>query len=120
VNWEIVSHVIPRLDGREQYDLKNGAAYRQGMFAASLRFYSGTFYVVVTPVNHNTRVYYSKDIHGSWQFHELNRAAFDPGLFIEPDGTGYIATSGGWDGHVTLLKLSADFSKVVESGGIFY
>src|SRR6516225_11427136 len=24
VNWEYVSHVIPRLDGNEQYDLKNG------------------------------------------------------------------------------------------------
>jgi beta-xylosidase len=120
VNWEIVSHVVPRLEGREQYDLKNGAAYRQGMFAASLRFYSGTFYVVVTPVNQNTRIYYSKDIRGPWQFHELNRPAFDPGLFIELDGTGYIATSGGWDGHVTLVKLNADFSKVVEARGIFY
>jgi beta-xylosidase len=120
VNWEIVSHVIPRLDGREQYDLKNGSAYRAGVFAPSLRYHDGTFYIAVTPVNQNTRVYYSKDIRGPWQFHELDRPAFDPGLFIESDGTGYIATSGGWDGHVTLLKLNADFSKVVEARGIFY
>jgi beta-xylosidase len=120
VNWEIVSHVVPRLDGRTQYDLKDGNAYRAGLFASSLRYHNGTFYVVVTPVNQNTRVYYSKDIRGPWQYHELDRAAFDPGLFIESDGTGYIATSGGWDGHVTLLKLSADFSKVVEARGIFY
>jgi Glycosyl hydrolases family 43 len=120
VNWEIVSHVIPRLEGREQYDLKNGGDYRRGVFAPSLRFYGGTFYIAVTPVNQNTRVYYSKDIGGPWKFHELDRAAFDPGMFIEADGTGYIATSGGWDGHVTLLKLSVDFSKVVEARGIFY
>ena len=46
--------------------------------------------------------------------------AFDPGLFIESDGTAYIATSGGWDGHVTLLKLSADLSQVVDARGILY
>jgi beta-xylosidase len=120
VNWEIVSHVIPRLEGREQYDLKNGTAYRAGIFAPSLRFHDGTFYIAVTPVNQNTRVYHSKDILGPWQFHELDRPAFDPGLFIESDGAGYIATSGGWDGHVTLLKLNAGFSKVVEARGIFY
>jgi beta-xylosidase len=120
VNWEIVSHAIPRLDGREQYDMVNGTAYRSGIFAPSLRYYNGTFYVVTTPVNQKTRVYYAKDIRGPWQFHELNTAAFDPGLFIEADGTGYIATSGDWDGHVTLLTLSADLSQVVASRGIFY
>lgn len=120
VNWEIVSHVVPRLEGREQYDLKNGAAYRNGIFAASLRYYRGTFYIVDTPNGLNTRVYYSTNIGGPWQFHELDRRAFDPGLFIESDGTGYIATSGGWDGHVTLLKLNADFSRVVDEHGIFY
>jgi len=120
VNWKIISHVVPRLDGRPEYDLKNGGAYRQGIFAPSLRFHNGTFYVAVTPVSQNTRVYYSLDIRGPWQFHELDRAAFDPGLFIDTDGTGYIATSGGWDGHVTLLKLNADFSEIVTSRGIFY
>lgn len=120
VNWEIVSHVVPRLEGREQYDMKNGTAYRAGIFASSLRYYHGTFYIVTSPVGQNARVYYSQDIHGPWQFHELDRPAFDPGLFIEDDGTGYVATSGGWDGHVTLLKLNADFSRVVGQQGIFY
>ncbi len=120
INWEIASHVVPRLDGREQYDMTNGTAYRAGLFASSLRYYHETFYVALTPVNQNTRVYYSKNIRGPWQFHELDRVAFDPGLFIEADGTGYIATSGGWDGHVTLLKLNADFSRVVEARAIFY
>jgi beta-xylosidase len=120
VDWEIVSHVIPRLDGREQYDMTNGTAYRLGVFAPSLRYHNGTFYVVTTPVKQNTRVYYSKDIRGPWQFHELDRPAFDPGLFIEAGGTGYIATSGGWDGHVTLLTLNSNYSQVVASRGIFY
>jgi beta-xylosidase len=120
VNWELVSHVIPRLEGRPQYNLKDGGAYRTGVFAPSLRFHDGTFYVVTTPVGQNTRVYFAKDIRGPWRFHELARAAFDPGLFIESDGTGYIATSGGWDGHVTLLKLNRELSQIVDARGIFY
>lgn len=120
VNWKIVSHVISRLDGRAEYDLQNEGAYRQGVFAPSLRYYAGTFYIAVTPVKQNTRIYYSKSITGPWAFHELDRQAFDPGLHIEPDGTGYVATSGGWDGHVTLLTLSRDFSKVVDAREIFY
>ena len=120
VNWEIVSHVVPRLEGREEYDLKNGGSYRKGVFAPSLRYHNGTFYIAVTPVNQNTRVYYAKNVVGPWQFHELDRQAFDPGLHIEPDGTGYIATSGGWDGHVTLLTLNRDLSKVVKAQEIFY
>jgi beta-xylosidase len=120
VNWEYISHVVSRLDGSPKFDLENGGSYRNGFFAASLRHYKGTFYVVVTPVGLNTRVYYSKDVRGPWQYHLLDRAAFDPGFFIEDDGTGYIATSGGWDGHVTLLKLNEDFSRVVDAKPMFY
>jgi len=120
VNWEIVSHVVPRLEGREQYDLKNGTAYRVGIFAPSLRYHEGMFYIALTPVGQNTRIYYAKNIEGPWQYHELDREAFDPGLYIEPDGKGYIATSFCGDGHVTLLKLSSDFSRVIESQPLFY
>lgn len=120
VNWEFASHVVPRLEGREEYDLKNGGAYRSGVFAPSLRYHAGTFYVVVTPVGQNTRVYYSKNARGPWQYHELNRAAFDPGMFIEADGKGYIATSGGWDGTVTLLTLNTNFSRVISEQKIHF
>ncbi len=120
VNWEYVSHVIDRLDGRPEYDLQGGTAYRSGVFAPSLRYYQGTFYVVVTPVNQNTRIYHANDAHGPWQYHELDRGAFDPGLFIDDDGKGYIATSGGWDGTLTLLELNEDFTKVVNAKEVYY
>ena len=121
VNWEIVSHVISRLDGSPQYDMTNGTAYRNGVYAPSLRYYDGTFYVVVTPNGMNTRVYYASNASGPWQCHPLSVSAFDPGLFIETNGVGYIFTSGGWDGHVTVHTLNADFSQVVAtSNNVFY
>jgi len=120
VNWEIVSHVVQRLDGDEKYDMINGTAYRKGIYAPSLRYHNGTFYVVVTPVGQNTRIYHTRAIEGPWKYYELDRDAFDPGFFIDDDGIGYIATSGGWDGTVTLLTLNKDYSKIVDSKEIFY
>lgn len=120
VNWEIVAHVVPRLDGREQYDMKNGTAYRNGVFAPSLRYHEGTFYLAVTPNGQKTRIYRAPDVRGPWQMNELDRGAFDPALFIEADGTGYIVTSAGWDGTGTLLTLDATFSRVVAEQKIFY
>ncbi|ACB76517.1 non-reducing end alpha-L-arabinofuranosidase family hydrolase [Opitutus terrae] len=120
VNWEIVAHVVPRLDGREQYDLTNGTAYRNGVFAPSLRYHNGTFYLAVTPNGQKTRIYHASDVRGPWEVNELDRAAFDPALFIESDGTGYIVTSGGWDGTGTLLTLDPTFSRVVAEQQTFY
>lgn len=122
VNWEIVSHIIPRLEGAKDYDLDGGVSYRNGVFAPSLRYHKGTFYVAVTPNGHGqkTFIYSAKDPCGPWTGRELDRAAFDPGLFIDEDGKGYIMTSGGWDGTATLLTLSDDFTKIVGEKKVYY
>ena len=122
VNWEYCSHVISRLEGADHYDMEQGTAYRGGVFAPSIRYHNGTFYVVVTPNGNNqkTRIYHSNNPAGPWEYHELDRSAFDPGFFIDDDGKGYIATSGGWDGTLTLLALNEDFTKVVDSKKVYY
>jgi beta-xylosidase len=120
VNWDIISHVVGRLDGLPGYDLGRGNGYRKGLYAASLRHHAGTFYIAVTPVGQNTRIYYARDIRGPWKFHELDREAFDPGLFIENDGRGYIATAYNGDGTITLLTLAKDFSRVVDARKTHY
>ena len=56
----------------------------------------------------------------SWKRHVLDDSAFDPGLFFDDDGTPYIFTSGGWDGHVALKTLSPELDKVVASKKLFY
>ena len=120
VNWEYMSHVIDHLDGRPEYDLQGGTAYRSGVFAPSLRYYQGIFYVVVTPVGQNTRIYSADDARGPWSYHELSQQAFDPGLFIDDDGKGYIGTSGSWDGTLTLHALNEDFTEIVDSRKVYY
>ncbi|HNX05900.1 MAG TPA: glycoside hydrolase 43 family protein, partial [Opitutales bacterium] len=120
VNWEIVGHVMPVLEGGPEYELQNGGAYRHGVYAPSLRHRDGVFYLAVTLVGHHTRIYYSSDIRGPWQFHELECDAFDPGLFFGRDGTPYIASSSCADGHVTLFTLTNDCSKVDDARPLFY
>ncbi|BCU78097.1 glycoside hydrolase 43 family protein [Luteolibacter sp. LG18] len=120
VNWEILGHVVERLEGSEKFDLKNGNAYRGGIFAPSIRHRGGVFYVVVTPVGQNTRIYQTKDPKGPWTCHELDRPAFDPGFFIDDDGKGYIITSGGWDGTATLLTLNEDYTKVTSEEKVHF
>ncbi len=120
VNWRFVGHVIDRLEGRPQYDLKDGGAYRSGIFAPSLRHHDGMFYVAVTPVGENTRIYRARDPHGPWTMNRLTEPAFDPGLFFDTDGRGYIATSIGSDGTITLLSLSADLRRITDKRVIYF
>jgi len=120
VNWEIAGHVVPRLDGRKEYDLTGGTAYRAGFFAPSLRHRDGVFYLAVTPLGQNTRIYSARDVRGPWQGHELDRSAFDPALFIDRDGTAGIVTCGAWDGTGTLLTLDRDLTHVVRAQKIFF
>lgn len=114
VHWEIVTHLVPQLTGSQNYNITNGVQnYRNGIFASSLRYYNGTFYCVETPNGQATTIYYATNIAGPWQSHLLSMAAFDPGLFIDTNGTGYIVTAGGWQSNTTFLTLDAGFSQVV-------
>lgn len=121
VNWRLLGHVVPRLDPRPEYELRDGkSAYRQGLFAASLRHHAGMFYVVVTPVGRNARIYRARDPKGPWAMNELDRPAFDPGLVFDADGTPQIATSIGADGTIRLLTLDRDLRRIVADRKVGY
>ncbi|OAN62255.1 glycoside hydrolase family 43 protein [Sphingomonas sp. TDK1] len=120
VNWDILSHVIPRLDGRAEFDLKDGGSYRAGVYAPSLRYHAGMFYLAVTPIRQNTRIYRARDPRGPWTYVALDRAAFDPALFFDDDGQVYLATSIGSDGTITLHTLDKNVSRITASRVIYY
>ncbi len=117
VHWEIVTHLISQLTGSPNYNIGNGIQnYGNGVFASSIRYYNGTFYVVDQPNGQPTAtIFYSTNIAGPWQSHQLNVGAFDPGLYIETNGTGYIVTAGGWQNNTTFLTLNSSFSQVIAS-----
>ncbi|PZU56568.1 MAG: glycosyl hydrolase [Sphingobium sp.] len=113
INWRIATHVVPKLTGSDRYDLADGGAYRKGIYAPSLRYHQGRFYAVYTPVGQNSRIYSAPAIEGPWTMAELDREAFDPGLFFDTDGKGYIVTAySGGTGDITLLSLDDSYSRV--------
>ncbi len=120
VNWDIIGHVARQLDGASQYDLADGGAYRAGVYAPSLRYRDGTFYVAVTPVGRSTRIYSSRDPRGAWSYVELGQELFDPALFFDDDGGTYLASAIGTDGTVTLHTLDPAVSRIVSSRVVHY
>jgi beta-xylosidase len=62
------------------------------------------------PTFGSARIYYAANIARPWQYHQLNRSAYDPGFFIDADGTGYIFCG---NTHLSLLTLNSDYSQVV-------
>lgn len=111
VNWEKVSNIAASVDGGPAFDLKGATAYEDGFWAPSIRYSRGTFYVAVQPTFAAGRIYYASNPAGPWKFYQLDRGIYDPGLFVDTDGTGYIVC-----GHSpqSLMKLSPDFSRIVE------
>ncbi|MDE0947243.1 MAG: glycoside hydrolase 43 family protein [Sphingobium sp.] len=120
VNWQIAGHLMDRLEGNPRYDLSDGGDYRRGFFAASMRHHNGTFYVAVSPIGLNTRIYRAKSPTGPWTYTELDRHAFDPALFFEDNGQAYLITSIGTDGTVTLLTMNDDVTKITVSKVVHY
>jgi len=120
VNWDILSRLLPRLDGARTFDMAAGGSYRHGIYAPSLRYHAGTFYVAVTPVGQHTRIYRARDPRGPWTHVTLDRAAFDPALFFDDDGAVYLATSIGSDGTITLHTLDRAVTRITASRVIYY
>ncbi|MET3713473.1 beta-xylosidase [Sphingomonas trueperi] len=120
VNWDILSHVLPKLTGAAEFDLKDGGSYRAGVYAPSLRYHAGIYYLAVTPIRQHTRIYRARDPRGPWTYAELDRAAFDPALFFDDDGQVYLATSIGTNGTITLHTLDKTASKITSSREIYY
>ena len=87
VNWEQIGNV---LDRPEQLNL-DGVKSSSGLYAPSIRYYDGTFYVVCTNVNQGGNfVVSAKDPKGPWsdpQF--LGTDGIDPSLFFDNDKKAY-------------------------------
>lgn len=118
VNWEIVGHCIDKLS--DQYNMSNGSTkYAAGCFAPSIAYKDGTFYVIVNMNDGDgARIYYSKDVSGTWKYNSLHASYFDPCIFIESDGTPYIAYGGAWQNQISMIQLNSDLSATVGSSRV--
>lgn len=96
VNWEQVGHVLTR---KSQLDL-TGIADADGVYAPSITYHDGLFYVTYTIVQggiswpqkgYPNYIVTAKDPKGPWSEPTLiNSLGFDPTLFIDDDGKAYV------------------------------
>lgn len=88
VHWEQIGNVMHR---QEQLPLK-GAGHSQGLFAPTIRYHDGTYYVICTNVSFGGNyVVTAKNPAGPWSdpYYLQGADGIDPSLFFDDDGKCY-------------------------------
>lgn len=114
-NWEHASYVYETLDDTPAQMLSDGLnIYGQGMWAASLRFHKGKFYVCfVANDTHKTYLYTADSINGPWTKNNIEGFYHDCSLLFDDDDRIYIAY-GNKDIYIT--ELNPDMTAPLEGG----
>ena len=108
VNWMQIGHVLTR---ESQLPL-TGALSSAGIFAPTIRFNNGTFYMVTTNTTTGRNFYVTTDdIYGQWSEPVIvEQDGIDPSLFFE-DGHAYFMSNGSDDfGDHGITQCEIDIS----------
>lgn len=117
VNWKQIGHIIDR---KEQADFGNSGISR-GMYAPTVRYNKGTFYVICTNVSSGGNfIVTAKNPEGPWSnpiwIPGVN--GIDPDIFFDEDGKVYITYNGPppgnisvHDGHRAIYTFEYDIEK---------
>lgn len=114
-NWEHAAYVYDRLDGTPGQRLEGEKnIYGQGMWAASLRFHKGVFYICfVANDTHKTYLYTANRIEGPWEKRYVEGFYHDCSLLFDDDGRVYIAYG---NKNIYITELKSDLSGPAEGG----
>ena len=87
VHWQQIGNV---LDREEQLNL-TGVRQSQGIFAPTIRYHNGTFYMITTNVSHGGNfIVTAQNPAGPWSYPLfLDAEGIDPSLFFDDDGRCY-------------------------------
>ena len=119
VNWQFVNHALPRL---VPYDHFRQVRHGGGVWAPSLRFHGGKFWIYYPDPDFGLYVVAATDPRQAWAEPVLVKAGkglIDPCPFWDDDGQLYLVH--GWahsrgpiSNRLSLMKLSADGMRVEE------
>jgi alpha-N-arabinofuranosidase len=104
VHWRQIGHVLTR---KSQLNLDHAKA-SAGIYAPTLRYHNGTFYMVTTLIGSGNFYVTAKNPAGPWSDPVwLDRSGIDPSLLFDDDGTIYYTRHEGMgDGYIGQQKLS--------------
>ena len=114
-NWEHAAFVYDFLDSTPAQRLEGTEnIYGQGMWAASLRYHEGFFYIVfVANDTHKTYLYKSPKIDGPWEKSEIEGFYHDNSVLFDDDGRVYIVYG---NKEIHLTELESDLSGPKKGG----
>lgn len=116
VNWKTVGYCYSTLANSDEMNLNNGKnAYGKGSWAASIRYKSGMYYVLVPSyTTGKTHLYSTQDVEkGTWK--EVQFPFYhDPSLHLDDDGRNFVVYG---TGDIKLIQLNAGLT-ATQSGGI--
>lgn len=115
LDWEFCSYVYDELDNTDGQKLTdNKGIYGKGMWAATLRYHNGTFYVCfVCNDTHKTYCYTSSSITGPWKKSIIPGFYHDMSLLFDDDGKVYVVSG---NTNIILTEMEKDLSKAKEGG----
>lgn len=114
-NWEHVTYVYDVLDSTAGQRLEGAEnIYGKGMWAASLRYHKGIFYVCfVANDTHKTYLYTAKEITGPWEKHNIEGFFHDCSLLFDDDDKVYIAYG---NREIYITELNEDLTAPKKGG----
>ena len=115
IHWELAAYVYDKLDSTDQQKLVGTQhIYGKGMWAASLRYHKGTFYVCfVANDTKKTYLYTATDITGPWKKQYIEGFYHDCSLLFDDDDRIYIVYG---NKEIHLTELESDLSKPKKDG----
>lgn len=101
IHWELIGHCLTR---RSQVELGEAEA-GGGIYAPTLRYHDGTFYMIVTNVTHGGNfIVTAADPAGPWSDPVwVNQDGIDPTLFWDGETCYYVGTS---QGSIVLFEIN--------------
>ncbi|GGF76021.1 glycoside hydrolase 43 family protein [Paenibacillus albidus] len=106
VHWEQIGHVLDRPDQLDLTDRKSS----DGIYAPSLRYHEGIFYMITTDVRGSGNFYVTAtDPAGPWSEPiPVPYGGIDPSLFFDDDGKVYVTAQQGadYDSHVIQYEIN--------------
>lgn len=107
VNWEYCAHPLTQLATTANYNLLNGNnAYAGGMWACSMKYHNGKFYILINGNDAGGWILTATDPEGKWTKKKLDRIYYDPGMLFD-NGKVYIACG---NGNIQVCELDEDFN----------
>ena len=125
VNWRIVNYALKELEPKEFY---NSARHGKGVWAPSIRYHKGEFYIYWGDPDFGIFMVKTKDPAGEWENPVLPRAGkgtIDPAPLWDEDGHVYLVHA--WAGSrskmnsiVVVCEMNAEGTRVISNPVLVY